>query len=183
MRFTPTPLPGVYVIDLEYLEDGRGFFARSWCREEFARRGLNAELAQCNVSFNRLRCTLRGLHYQADPHAEAKLVRVTRGAAYDVAADLRPWSPTYLRWFAAELTADNRRALYVPGGCAHGFQTLTDDTEVFYQMSEVYRPEAARGVRWDDPALGVAWPDLERVMSERDRGYPDLVVERGQPCS
>jgi dTDP-4-dehydrorhamnose 3,5-epimerase len=175
MRFVPTELPGVVVIEPDRRADDRGFFARTWCEREFAARGLAAAWVQCNVSFNRKAGTLRGLHYQADPHPEAKLVRCTMGAAFDVVADLRPDSPTYRRWAAVELTADNRRMVYVPAGCAHGFQTLCDDTELFYQMSETYYPELARGVRWDDPALGVEWPACaDRVISDRDRNLPGL---------
>lgn len=174
MLFTQTPLPGVVVIDPEPHADERGFFARSWCREEFARHGLNPKLAQCNISYNRRQGTLRGMHYQQAPFAEAKLVRCTRGAIYDVALDLRPDSRTFMQHFAVELTADNHRMLYVPEGCAHGFLTLEDHTEVFYQMSEMYRSDCGRGVRWNDPAFAIAWPAQVRVISERDRSYPDF---------
>ncbi len=175
MRFVPTKLAGAFVIEPEPRADERGLFARTWCRDEFAAHGLTTSWVQCNVSFNHRTGTLRGMHYQADPHPEVKLVRCTRGAAYDVIADLRPGSPTYRQWVAVELTADNRRAVYVPGGFAHGFQTLADETELFYQMSEFYHPESARGVRWDDPALGIEWPPCAgRVISERDRSFPDL---------
>lgn len=173
--FSETTVTGVFLVGFQTMPDQRGFFARSWCQQEWDRAGLNPRLAQCNVSFNLRRGTLRGMHYQAAPHAEAKLVRCTRGAIYDVAVDLRPDSPTFLRWAAAELTADNRRALYIPEGCAHGFLTLEDNTEVFYQMSEFYHPEAARGVRWNDPAFGIEWPAEVKVISERDRSYPDFV--------
>jgi dTDP-4-dehydrorhamnose 3,5-epimerase len=174
MRFVATPLAGAFAIELEELGDERGFFARSFCREEFRARGLDPAVAQCNVSFNRRRGTLRGLHYQAEPHAEAKLVRCTRGAIWDVIVDLRPGSPTARRWFAAELTAENRRALYVPAGLAHGFQTLADDSEVLYQMSEPYYADLARGVRWDDAALAIPWPVKDVIVSERDRALPVL---------
>lgn len=174
MIFEATKLPGVWLVRLELREDERGSFARSWCAREFLAHGLNPSLAQCNVSFSRRRGTLRGLHYQAPPHAEAKLVRCIRGAIYDVALDLRPASPTFKHWTAVELTAENRRALYVPEGCAHGFQSLTDESEVFYQMSEFYQPESARGVRWNDPAFGIEWPVAEPIMAERDRAYPDF---------
>jgi len=173
MRFSPTKLSGVSLVDLERHEDERGFFARSWCQSEFEQRGLNPRLVQCNVSFNRKRGTLRGMHYQVAPHAEAKLVRCTRGAIYDVAVDLRPDSPTYRQWVGVELTAENGRALYIAEGFAHGFQTLADDSEVFYQMSEFFHPEYARGVRWDDPAFKIAWPENERCLSARDLAYPD----------
>ncbi|HEY6863573.1 MAG TPA: dTDP-4-dehydrorhamnose 3,5-epimerase [Burkholderiales bacterium] len=172
MKFVATPLAGAFVVELEELADERGFFARSFCRDEFARHGLEPAVAQCNVSYNAQRGTLRGLHYQAEPHPEAKLVRCTRGAVWDVAVDLRPGSPTLHRWFALELTADNRRALYVPAGFAHGFQSLTDSSEVLYQMSESYRAELARGVRWDDPRLAIPWPVAPAIVSERDRALP-----------
>jgi len=172
MKFVATPLAGAFVVELEELADERGFFARSFCREEFERHGLVAAVAQCNVSYNARRGTLRGLHYQGEPHPEAKLVRCTRGAVWDVAVDLRPGSPTRYRWFALELTADNRRALYVPAGFAHGFQSLTDASELLYQMSECYRADLARGVRWDDPRLAIAWPVAPAIVSERDRALP-----------
>ncbi len=174
MKFTETPLGGAYLVEPEPHRDERGFFARTWCRSEFESQGLNPNLAQCSVSFNSRRGTLRGLHYQAAPHEEAKLVRCVRGSIYDLIVDVRPGSPTFKRWFAAELSAANMRMLYVPEGFAHGFQTLEDDTEVFYQISEFYRPEASRGIRWDDPAFDFRWPAAERTMSERDRLFPDF---------
>lgn len=174
MKFVPTPLAGVYLIELEPLEDERGFFARSFCQNEFKAHGLDPVVAQCNVSFNRKRGTLRGLHYQAAPHAEAKVVRCTRGAIWDVIVDLREDSRTTRQWHAAELTAENRRAFYIPAGFAHGFQTLVDDTEVLYQMSEFYHPELARGVRWDDRTLAIRWPIKEAIISSRDRAFPRL---------
>ncbi len=178
MRFTPTPLAGAYVIDVEPAADERGLFARTWCRREFEEHGLVATVVQCGTSFNRKKGTLRGMHLQAPPHEETKLVRCTRGAVFDVVLDLRPRSPTFRRWFAAELSADDRRALYVGPGMAHGFQTLTDDAEVLYQMSEFHSPQSARGVRWDDPAFAIAWPDAaDRTMSERDRSWPDFRPE------
>ena len=173
MIFGSTPLPGAAVVDLERREDERGFFARSFCQREFEALGLDTTVAQCNVSFNRRRGTLRGMHWQAAPHGEAKLVRVTRGALWDVIVDLRPESATYCRWFGVELSAENHRALYIPRGFAHGFQTLVDDVEVFYQMSTSYVPDAQRGVRWDDPAFGIEWPILPPFLSERDATYPD----------
>jgi dTDP-4-dehydrorhamnose 3,5-epimerase len=173
--FRETKLPGAFVIEPERLEDERGFFARTWCEREFRAHGLNPRLVQCNVSYNRARSTLRGMHYQAAPHEEAKLVRCTMGAVHDVVVDLRPDSPTFRQWVAVELSARNRTMLYVPEGFAHGFQTLEDDTEVFYQMSELYHPECARGVRWDDPAFGIEWPLPPRALSERDRQYVDFV--------
>ena len=176
MKFSPTALVGAYVIDIEPVADERGFFVRSWCREEFARRGLNPDLAQCSISFNKKRGTLRGMHYQAKPHEETKVVRCTRGAIYDVILDLRPESSTFRKWIAVELSADNRRMLYIPAGLAHGFQSLTDDTEVFYQISTPYHPESARGARWNDPAFGIEWPVAERVISDKDRQYPDFAA-------
>lgn len=176
MRFTPTPLPGAWVIELEQLSDERGWFARSFDVEEFAAHGLDPTVEQCNVSFNPRRGTLRGMHYQADPHGESKLVRCVRGAIFDVAVDLRGHSPSRCQWHAVELSAENRLAYYIPAGFAHGFQTLTDDCEVLYQMGHGYVPQAARGVRFDDPALGIQWPavDRERTISEKDMTYPDL---------
>jgi len=174
MRFTETKVAGAFLIEPEPIADERGFFARTWCREEFADHGLTPELAQANLSFNHRQGTLRGLHYQAAPHAEAKLVRVTGGAIWDLALDLRRDSPTYLAWFGAELSDANRHMLYVPEGCAHGFLTLTDDAEVAYQMSAPYAPQAARGVRFDDPAFGIEWPGEVVVINERDRTYPDF---------
>jgi dTDP-4-dehydrorhamnose 3,5-epimerase len=171
MLFTETTLKGAYIVDLELREDERGFFARSWCEDEFRKHGLSPRLAQCNVSFNKKRGTLRGMHYQAEPFPEAKLVRCTMGAIYDVIIDLRVESPTFKQWFAVELSAENRRALYIPEGFAHGFQTLTDNAEVFYQMSEFYHPECARGVRWDDPMFGVVWPIDEIRISVKDDAW------------
>jgi dTDP-4-dehydrorhamnose 3,5-epimerase len=170
----PTAVDGVVLIEPERIEDERGFFARTFCAAEFAALGLDARIAQCSVSFNPRRGTLRGLHFQPAPHAEAKLVRCTAGAVLDVAVDLRPQSPTFRRHVALELNARTHLALYVPEGVAHGFQTLTDDTEVLYQISTPYRPEAAAGVRWDDPAFAIAWPLPVTVISSRDRTYPDF---------
>ena len=174
MNFSETPLGGVFLIDPELRCDDRGFFARTWCAHEFAAQGLTAHFAQCSASFNAAAGTLRGLHYQSPPHAEAKLVRCTRGAVYDVVVDLRPRSPTLHDWFAIELSALNLRMVYLPAGCAHGFLTLADETEVFYQMSETYQPAASLGVRWNDPAIGIRWPRSVRVISERDAALPLL---------
>jgi dTDP-4-dehydrorhamnose 3,5-epimerase len=171
--FTETALSGAYVIDLEPLADERGFFARIWCAREFAARGLESRLVQCSISVNTCRGTVRGMHYQSAPHAEVKLVRCTRGAVFDAIIDLRPDSPTFGRHVAVELTAENRRMLYIPAGVAHGFQTLADGTEVYYQMSEFYAPETARGVRWNDPAFGIQWPITDPIILDRDRAYPD----------
>lgn len=173
MKFVETSLPGAYVIEMEPIRDERGFFARSFCREEFLCRGLNPECVQCNVSFNRLRGSVRGMHYQAAPHAEAKLVRCTAGRIHDVIIDLRSDSPSYMHHVAVELDAGSWRMLYVPEGFAHGFQTLTDHAEVFYQMAATYVPEAARGVRFDDPAFGIDWPLPVAAISPKDAAYPD----------
>ena len=175
MIFRETKLPGAFVIELEKREDDRGFFARTFCREEFSAHGLNPAVAQCNVSFNKRKGTLRGMHYQAPPFAEAKLVRCTSGAIFDVIIDLRESSATFRQHFAVELCAAGKM-LYIPEGFAHGFQTLLDDTEVFYQMSQPYAPECARGVRWNDPAFGIEWPSAERTILERDRNYPDFLL-------
>lgn len=161
------------MVELEPAADERGFFARAWCAEEFREHHLNPALAQCSISFNHRRGTLRGMHYQEAPHREAKLVRCTAGAIYDVIVDLRRASPTYCKWFAVELTAANRKMLYVPEGFAHGFQTLADQTEVFYQISEKYRPESSRGVRWNDPLFGIDWPIPAPILSPRDRAFAD----------
>jgi dTDP-4-dehydrorhamnose 3,5-epimerase len=176
MIFTNTAIDGVSVIEAERLEDERGFFARTWDPQEFAERGLNPKLAQCSISYNRARGTLRGMHYQEAPHEEAKVVRCTAGAIFDVALDLRPGSSSFRRWVGIELSAENRRALYIPEGCAHGFLTLDDDCEVHYQISKAYMPEAARGVRWDDPAFAIRWPAEVVVINERDRSYPDYRI-------
>jgi dTDP-4-dehydrorhamnose 3,5-epimerase len=172
--FVATPLPGAFVVEPEYHEDHRGFFARTWCAREFAAHGLSTRLAQCSVSLTKRRGTLRGLHYQAAPYAEAKLVRCTAGGVHDVIVDLRPTSPTYRRHLAVTLTAGNRKALFVPQGFAHGFQTLADETEVFYQISAFHSPDHARGIRWDDPAFAIAWPLDDPIVNDRDRAYPDF---------
>jgi dTDP-4-dehydrorhamnose 3,5-epimerase len=176
MIFTETKIEGTFIVEPERLIDDRGFFCRSFCRHEFAQRGLNPEVAQCNISFNLFAGTLRGMHYQDAPHAEEKLVRCTRGNLYDVVIDLRGESPTFKQWIALELSAENWRMLYIPKGCAHGFLTLTDNTEIVYQMSEFYHPESGRGVRWNDPAFGIEWPEWNRVnISDRDRNWPDYL--------
>jgi len=174
--FTETRLRGAYIIDPEPLSDDRGFFARTWCQKEFQAHGLNTNVAQCNISYNAKKGTLRGVHYQTAPFEEAKLVRCTAGAIFDVIIDLRPHSATFREWISVELDAGNRRMLYIPGGVAHGFITLTDNTEVFYQMSEFYMPEYARGVRWDDPAFNIPWPIDVTTISEKDARYPDFRV-------
>src|SRR5712692_1495193 len=174
MKFIETELKGAYVIEPERIEDERGFFARTFCEREFAAHGLETRFVQYSISFNRRKGTLRGVHYQAPPREEAKLVRCTLGAIYDVIIDLRPASPTFKRWISAELSARNRRMLYVPQGFAHGFQSLEDETELFYQISAYYAPESARGVRWNDPAFGIVWPVPDVICSERDFSYTDF---------
>lgn len=173
MQLRETIISGAFLIEPERCEDERGFFARTWCRREFEEHGLDVRLVQCSISYNRTAGTLRGMHFQREPHAEAKLVRCTAGAIQDVILDLRPSSSTYLSWISVELTAANRLALYVPAGLAHGFQTLVDDTEVFYQISEFYRPESADGVRWDDAAFCIRWPLPHPILSAKDKQYPD----------
>jgi dTDP-4-dehydrorhamnose 3,5-epimerase len=176
MRFLQTPLPGAFLIELDRLEDERGWFARSFDAQEFTARGLNPDVVQCNASFNARCGTLRGMHYQAPPHGESKLVRCVRGAIFDVAVDLREDSPNRGHWHGLELSAREGNAFYIPAGVAHGFQTLQDDTEVHYLMGDPYVPESARGVRWDDPAFAIAWPAPPpggRIISERDASYPD----------
>jgi len=176
MRFVETPITDVWVIEPELFEDERGFFARTWDTNAFAERGLSSEFVQSSISYNRTRGTLRGLHFQAPPHEEAKLVRCTSGVIFDVAVDLRSDSETFQRWFGVELSSRNRLALYVPEGCAHGFLTLTDDSEVSYQISAFWAPDAGRGVRWDDPAFGIEWPADVVVVNERDRTYADFAA-------
>lgn len=173
MFFTEAKLKGAFVIGLDRKADLRGFFARTFCVQEFEAHGLSPRVVQCNMSYNRHRGTLRGMHWQAPPSAEAKLIRAVRGSVLDVIVDLRPGSPTYLQHVAVELTASNGQMLYIPEGFAHGFQTLEDETEVFYQMSEFHAPEQARGARWNDPAFGIAWPLPDPIMSDRDRTWPD----------
>jgi dTDP-4-dehydrorhamnose 3,5-epimerase len=174
MRLHPTTVEGAFVIEPEANEDARGLFARTFDAAAFSRHGLETSVAECSVAFNHVRGTLRGLHYQRPPHEETKLVRCTRGAAFDVAVDLRGDSPSYLRWAGVELTAESRRAFYIPRGCAHGYVTLTDGCELAYQISTPHTPEAAAGVRWNDPAFGIEWPVEPLVMSDRDASYPDL---------
>lgn len=179
MLFKETKLIGAFIIEIEKLEDKRGFFARAWCKKEFEAHGLNPNLVQCNISYNKCKGTLRGMHYQVPPSQEAKLVRCTMGAIYDVIIDLRPESATYMQWVAVELRADTYKMLYVGEGFAHGFQTLQNNTEVFYQVSEFYTPDSERAVRWNDPAFAIEWPDVEeRVMTEKDKHYPDFVPIR-----
>jgi len=179
MIFDETKLPGAFEIRLEPRSDERGFFARTWCQREFEAHGLKARLVQCSLSFNARKGTLRGMHYQAAPHEEHKLVRCTAGAIFDAIVDLRTASPTYRRWFAAELTMDNRRSLFIPPGFAHGFVSLTDDTEVYYMISVAHAPQFSRGIRWNDPAFAIEWPLPPAVISERDAAYPLLDVPDG----
>jgi dTDP-4-dehydrorhamnose 3,5-epimerase len=174
MKFCETRISGVFEICLELRPDERGFFARSWCQKEFADHGLNSKLVQCNISRNTRKGTLRGMHFQEAPFSETKIVRCTRGSVYDVVIDLRPDSKTFKNWIAVTLTEKAGNSMYIPDGCAHGFLTLTDGADVFYQMSEFYKPEAARGVRWNDSAFGIHWPAEVKVISERDRTYSDF---------
>jgi len=174
MRFSATTLPGLWVIELDRREDERGFLARTFCEQEFGARGLNTRWPQCNLTLTRRRGTIRGLHFQAEPKPEIKLVRCVAGAVFDVAVDVRRGSPTFGRWAAFELSAENQRALYIPAGFAHGFQCLTDNCQLYYHMSEFYVPELARGIRWDDPQVGIQWPLAEAELSARDRALPLL---------
>jgi dTDP-4-dehydrorhamnose 3,5-epimerase len=174
MKFLQASLPGVFVIELEPRHDERGFFARTYCDTEFAGQGLNTRWPQCNLTLTKKRAMIRGMHYQADPKPEIKLIRCAVGAIFDVLVDVRRGSATFGRWESFELTGENRRTLYVPGGIAHGFQCLSDNAEVFYQMSEFYAPDLARGLRWNDPQVGIAWPLANPLLSERDRNLPLL---------
>lgn len=174
MKFQPTRIEGLFLIDIEPVADERGFFARTYCEDEFRKHGLDPRIAQSSISFNPRRGTLRGMHYQREPHSETKLIRCTRGSVFDAVVDLRGDSPTFLQWFGVELTAANRRMLYIPRGLAHGYLSLEDDSEISYQMSAPYHPESASGVRWNDPAFGIAWPIAVEVVADRDRAYPDF---------
>lgn len=174
MIFKETELKGAFIIDLEPLQDDRGFFARSFCQNEFKSLGLQSTVAQCNLAFNRSRGTIRGMHYQTPPHAEAKLVTCTHGTIYDVIIDLRLDSPTYTKWLAIELTESRKQMLYVPEGFAHGYQTLTDDTEIFYHMFNFYSQAAAQGIRWDDPFFKIPWPIAKPLVSDRDKSYSNF---------
>jgi dTDP-4-dehydrorhamnose 3,5-epimerase len=175
MNFHKAKIAGVFEVCLEPRTDDRGFFARAWCQKEFAAQGLNSTVVQCNISRNARKGTLRGMHYQAHPFSETKVVRCTRGAVYDVVLDLRPKSKTFKQWVSVVLTEESGNMVYIPDGCAHGFLSLKDGSDVFYQMSEFYNPEAARGVRWNDDAFGIVWPEKVEVISERDRTYPDFI--------
>lgn len=177
MIFLETKLKGAFIIEPDRYKDERGFFARTWCQREFEMLGINKKPVQSNISFNKKKGTLRGLHYQAFPFGEAKLIRCTMGAIYDVFVDLRPESETYLQWYSVELTERSRKLLFIPEGFAHGFMTLRDNSEVFYQMSQYYIPDYARGIRWNDPVFGIRWPLEVKVVSDKDRAYPDFVPE------
>ena len=174
MIFTETKLKGAFVVELDLIHDDRGFFARTWCKKEFEAHGLNHALVQCNTSYNKKKGTLRGMHYQAAPFEETKLIRCTMGAIYDVIIDVRKESNTFMKWFACELTAENRRMLYVPEGFAHGFQTLKDNSEVFYQMSEFYHPEYSKGIKWDDKCFSINWPLQIKIISKTDNNYENF---------
>ena len=172
MIYTPSRIPGAWVIDITPITDARGFFAMTWLPDELRERGMNPALAQCNLAFNHQRGTLRGMHFQKAPHAQAKIIRVTRGAVLDVIVDLREDSPTYKQWDAVELSAENRRMFYMPEGVAHGYLTLADDTEAYYHASSPWVPAAESGVRWDDPALAIEWPFRAVVISDKDTSWP-----------
>lgn len=174
MKFMPLPLQGAFLIEPKLAADERGFFARTFCREEFSKQGLNPDLMQCSISFNTHKGTLRGMHYQTRPHQEIKLVRCTMGSIYDVIIDLRPESATFGQWAGVKLTARNRKSIYIPEGFAHGFLTLADDCEVYYQMSQYYHPESIAGVRWNDPAFSIQWPGDVSIISDPDRNHPDF---------
>lgn len=176
MIFTETKIKGSFIIELEPLSDERGFFARSFCKDEFKKQGLDTSIVQCNISYNKKKGTLRGMHYQVMPYEESKIVSCIKGAIYDVVLDLRKNSNTYCQWITVELTDENYRMLYIPNGCAHGFQTLTDDTVVSYQMTEFYNTECVRGVRWDDPAFGIKWPACQKIISEKDNHFSEFIL-------
>lgn len=178
MIFIETKIKDVFIIETELMKDKRGFFARAWCKKEFEAHGLSSRLVQCNISFNKKKGTLRGLHFQDPPYQETKLVRCTMGAIYDVIVDLRPESATFKQWFAKKLNAENHQMIYVPEGLAHGYQTLVKDTEVFYQVSEFYHPESERGIRWDDPMFNIPWPIPNPILSKKDASYPYVKFEK-----
>jgi dTDP-4-dehydrorhamnose 3,5-epimerase len=175
MKLTPTTLPGAWIVDVERIEDDRGFSERTWCRREFEAAGISADWAQSLRSFNRTKGTLRGMHFQRPPASQAKLVRCTRGAVYDVLLDLRPDSESFLKWVSVDLSADSGRGVFIPKGVAHGYLTLEDGSEVFYLMSDYYVPGLDAGVRWNDPRFGIRWPEGDKTISARDRGFPDFV--------
>ncbi|MFQ6611076.1 MAG: dTDP-4-dehydrorhamnose 3,5-epimerase [Fidelibacterota bacterium] len=176
MKLVRTKLSGSYIVELEKIEDDRGFFARTWCEEVFLKKGLISKIVQANLSYNHKAGTLRGMHYQRSPHGEVKIVRCIRGAIFDVIVDLRPDSKTYLKWFGTELSAENYKSLYIPVNFAHGFQTLTDDAEIFYLVSQYYHPESSTGLRYDDPAIGISWPLGVTEISGKDSSWPDIMT-------
>ncbi|MGB2717010.1 MAG: dTDP-4-dehydrorhamnose 3,5-epimerase [Vicinamibacterales bacterium] len=176
MEFSPTKLAGAFVVTMKPIEDERGYFGRGWCRDEFTQHGLNPNMTQLNVGFSHRKGTVRGMHYQLEPHQEAKLVRCTRGAIYDVIIDLRPGSPTRGQWVGVQLTGRNGLMLYAPEGFAHGYQTLADDVEIYYLTSSAYAPGSACGLRFDDPAIAIRWPEPVTVVSQADRSWPDYGV-------
>jgi dTDP-4-dehydrorhamnose 3,5-epimerase len=176
MIFIETKIEGVYLLEPELLIDNRGFFARSFCKEEFQKYELETDIVQCNISYNKRKGTLRGMHYQAPPFEETKIISCTKGGIFDVVLDLRKDKGTYLKWVATELSDKNFRMVYIPKGCAHGFQTLVNDTVVYYQMTEFFHPECARGVRWDDPKFGIQWPTGEKIISERDNQFSEYCI-------
>lgn len=176
MIFTETKINGAFLIDPERIKDQRGFFARTWCQQEFRAHGISFQPVQCNISYNKKKGVLRGMHYQSSPYQEAKIIWCVKGAIYDVIIDLRPMSPTFTQHMAVLLNEGNGRMLYIPEGIAHGFQTLEDGTEIFYQMSEIFAQENAKGVLWNDPAFGIQWPDDERIISDRDKSYPEFII-------
>lgn len=180
MLFHQTPIPGAYVLEPQRIRDDRGFFARLWCTDEMSKHGLSTTIRQTNIGVSTRKGTLRGLHYQREPYAEVKIVRCPRGAIFDVVVDLRPTSPTFCRWHGVELSQENQLALYVPEGCATGYLTLADDTEIYYHTSATYHPASASGVRYDDPAFGIVWPGNAEVMSEQDRSWPDFEKSQGR---
>ena len=173
MIFRETKLQGAFIIGVEKREDDRGFFARAWCKKEFDEHGLTASMVQSNIAFSKRKGTLRGLHYQSAPYGEVKVVRCTRGSLYDVLVDVRPGSPTYRQWIGVELTSENHKMTYIPEGFAHGYQTLEDNTEVMYQVSQFYFPDFERGIRYDDPGIGIDWPHMVKILSDKDKGWPD----------
>ncbi len=180
MKFFETSINGAFIIEPDLIEDERGFFARSWCQKEFIRAGLNPNIVQCNISFNNMKGTIRGMHFQAKPHQEAKLVSCTQGAIYDVIIDIRTTSSTYKRWFAVELTAENYKMLYIPEGVAHGYQTLVGDSNVFYQMSEYFHSKSAKGIRWNDPLFNIDWPIMRTIISDKDLKYPNWGIKHNK---
>lgn len=174
LLLAPIPVAGAFLITLNPIQDNRGFFSRSYCKQEFLDNGIEMDIVQCNISHNKTKGTVRGMHYQECPHEEQKIVSCIQGSIYDVVLDLRKESPTYLKWHAETLSAESMNALFIPKGCAHGFQTLTDNCRVYYQMGNYYHPQSARGVRWNDPVFGISWPDPADTISDKDTSYQDF---------